>query len=111
MLPPGHGVWHVVLLARHVHHPIPPAQGLSPRIFSRGLWQYFWDRWNPIPVLLQSVPRVVVLPGSKGLMPAMITMRILSLQALKAVLGSSPHRSVHFSPTRAVALICTYAGS
>ena len=82
-----------LLPARTTFHPVLQQPGTLP-----SHWQCFWDRWNPIPVLLQSVPRRVVLPGSKDSMPSLMASRILALLALKAALCASPHRSPHFSP-------------
>ena len=46
--------------------------------------QCFWVRWKPVPVLLQSVPRAVVIPGMKNLIPPLMIAAILALLLLKA---------------------------
>ena len=63
--------------------------------------QCFWVRWNPIPVLLQSVPRAVVISGVKDLIPPLMIAAILALLLSKARCCSSTHRLTHFSPALA----------
>ena len=46
--------------------------------------QCFWVKWKPIPVLLQWVPRALVIPGVKDLILPLMTSAILVLLLSKA---------------------------
>merc|ERR1712127_559614 len=79
-----------LLPARTVFQPLEQ----HPGAFASHL-QYCWARWNPMPVLLQSVPREVVLFSSNDLTPFLMASSISFLLALNAALCSSPNRSPH----------------
>ena len=77
----------------------PPAQQVG--VMSVHL-HLFWDRWNPIPTLLQSVARTVSLSMEKVLMPFLMASTIFALLALNASEASAVHAKVSFEDRRAL---------